>query len=106
MKKRELETKATMPFDFCCPRCKGPLDFSAEEYLCAQCSMSYPIIMGIPDFRLFIDSYAQDAHTYKHDDYRQAVFLEDHFGELDFAGDRFNRMYANTLTMVDRGIAD
>jgi ubiquinone/menaquinone biosynthesis C-methylase UbiE/uncharacterized protein YbaR (Trm112 family) len=39
---------------FVCPACKGPL---RGEYECARCERSYPVIRGIPDFRLFPDPY-------------------------------------------------
>jgi SAM-dependent methyltransferase len=39
--------------DFVCPRCKGELD----SYRCADCSLEFPVICGIPDFRLFADPY-------------------------------------------------
>ena len=104
---------------FCCPLCKGHLESSAKEYSCSRCEQSYPFTLGIPDFRLFIDSYSEDAHKYKQDDFKQAMFLVEHYDKLDFegllrlylidanvTGDRFKRIYAANLTMVDRGIAD
>jgi ubiquinone/menaquinone biosynthesis C-methylase UbiE/uncharacterized protein YbaR (Trm112 family) len=104
---------------YCCPLCKGELESSAKEYSCRRCARSYPVTLGIPDFRLFIDSYSEDAHQYKQDDFNQAMFLVEHYDKLDFegllrlylvdakvTGDRYKRIYANTLTMVDRGIAD
>ena len=39
---------------FVCPACKGPL---SGEYECRSCARSFPVINGIPDFRLFPDPY-------------------------------------------------
>ncbi|HLZ26054.1 MAG TPA: methyltransferase domain-containing protein [Chloroflexota bacterium] len=44
-------------FDFCCPRCKGPLEASPEHYRCRACGETYPVVLGIPDFRVFPDPY-------------------------------------------------
>jgi len=42
---------------FVCPVCKGALSQSAEAYACAACNRTYPIILGIPDFRLETDPF-------------------------------------------------
>lgn len=39
---------------FVCPACKGPLE---AAYECRRCGRSFPVIHGIPDFRLFPDPY-------------------------------------------------
>lgn len=39
---------------FVCPACRGPL---AGEYECRSCARRFPVIHGIPDFRLFPDPY-------------------------------------------------
>ena len=39
---------------FVCPACKGEL---AGTYECRACERSFPVIHGIPDFRLFPDPY-------------------------------------------------
>lgn len=39
--------------EFVCPRCKGEL----SDYRCAACSLEFPVVCGIPDFRLFADPY-------------------------------------------------
>ncbi len=43
----------------CCPRCRGSLEERAEPpaYHCSACDQSYPIVLGIPDFRLWPDPY-------------------------------------------------
>jgi SAM-dependent methyltransferase len=42
---------------FVCPRCHGALDRAAESYRCATCAADYPIVLGIPDFRIFPDPW-------------------------------------------------
>jgi ubiquinone/menaquinone biosynthesis C-methylase UbiE/uncharacterized protein YbaR (Trm112 family) len=42
---------------FVCPACHGPLEASAAAYLCRPCDKRYPIVCGIPDFRLAPDPY-------------------------------------------------
>ncbi|MCI0396175.1 MAG: methyltransferase domain-containing protein [Chloroflexi bacterium] len=42
---------------FCCPRCKGSLESFTGRYECRACPAVYPIIAGIPDFRLYSDPY-------------------------------------------------
>ena len=42
---------------YCCPRCHGPLESNPNNYTCPTCPAVYPIIAGIPDFRLYPDPY-------------------------------------------------
>jgi len=42
---------------FVCPRCRGELDLSAEAYHCGTCAVTYPIVLGIPDFRVEADPW-------------------------------------------------
>ena len=43
---------------FVCPRCKGPLASPAgNAYTCAPCGRDFPVVCGIPDFRLEPDPY-------------------------------------------------
>jgi SAM-dependent methyltransferase len=42
---------------YCCPRCHGALEHWVDRYECQACARRYPIIAGIPDFRLFSDRY-------------------------------------------------
>jgi len=37
---------------FCCPQCKGGLDYDGARYHCPACLRGYPLRFGIPDFRL------------------------------------------------------
>lgn len=43
--------------EFACPRCHGTLDADPERYQCANCGSIYPIVLGIPDFRVFPDPW-------------------------------------------------
>ena len=42
---------------FVCPRCKGKLAADESFYRCDDCAIDYPILFGIPDFRLRPDRY-------------------------------------------------
>lgn len=68
---------------FCCPLCKGDLQSGESAYHCPDCDKRFPIVLGIPDFRVFPDSYI----SYE-DDYDKAKFLMDKAEEenLDFRG--------------------
>jgi SAM-dependent methyltransferase len=43
--------------DYICPACKGKLHERNVAYECPVCECSYPVIYGIPDFRLNSDAY-------------------------------------------------
>jgi ubiquinone/menaquinone biosynthesis C-methylase UbiE len=42
---------------FVCPRCKGAVQARDTAYGCAACALTFPIVCGIPDFRLAPDPY-------------------------------------------------
>lgn len=42
---------------FCCPSCQGALNEAADAYYCGACQKKFPIVFGIPDFRLKDDPY-------------------------------------------------
>ena len=42
---------------FVCPSCKGVLRATSSAYRCEVCARDYPILYGIPDFRLRPDRY-------------------------------------------------
>lgn len=42
---------------FVCPQCRGALQTEPEIYVCGTCGREYPVICGIPDFRLRPDPY-------------------------------------------------
>ena len=47
--------------EFICPACKGGLATSSIDFQCLSCCLNFPVIEGIPDFRLFPDPYLSVA---------------------------------------------
>lgn len=47
---------AAMP-NFVCPKCRGELETEVEAYTCHACASTYPIVLGIPDFRVEPDPW-------------------------------------------------
>jgi SAM-dependent methyltransferase len=50
-------TTSAIKVPFVCPRCKGALAEEASSYRCCQCENEYPVLFGIPDFRIRSDRY-------------------------------------------------
>ena len=50
--------------EYRCPRCRGVLAANAAAYDCRGCVARYPVVFGIPDFRLYPDPYIaiEDDH--------------------------------------------
>ncbi|MEO8376274.1 MAG: class I SAM-dependent methyltransferase [Candidatus Sumerlaeota bacterium] len=44
-------------YDYCCPACHGSLTETPDSYSCEACQKKFPILFGIPDFRLKDDPY-------------------------------------------------
>ena len=42
---------------FVCPACRAPVAAVPDAYRCAPCGRTYPVLFGIPDFRLRPDRY-------------------------------------------------
>ncbi|MEO6435633.1 MAG: methyltransferase domain-containing protein [Tepidisphaeraceae bacterium] len=42
---------------FLCPNCRSPVEEKGAGYACGRCNRIYPILFGIPDFRLQGDRY-------------------------------------------------
>ena len=42
---------------FVCPRCRGGLRREPDAFHCAPCAATYPVVLGIADFRLFADPW-------------------------------------------------
>jgi len=40
-----------------CPRCRSELTSAPSRYECGRCRSAYPIVLGIPDFRVFPDPW-------------------------------------------------
>lgn len=45
------------PPPFACPRCHGSVDRAADAYSCGSCSCIYPVVAGVPDFRVGPDPW-------------------------------------------------
>lgn len=63
-----------------CPRCRGAVVREAETYRCGGCGGRYPIVLGIPDFRLYEDPLIPRA-----DDYLKGERLQKEAERLSFA---------------------
>ena len=67
----------------CCPACHGELywlDGSRADLRCSDCRLQYPVVIGIPDLRLFPDPYiAAD------DDRAKGLQVAERFNDLDLA---------------------
>jgi ubiquinone/menaquinone biosynthesis C-methylase UbiE/uncharacterized protein YbaR (Trm112 family) len=66
--------------EYCCPRCKGTLTSATDAYTCTACKKHYPIILGIPDFRIFPDPYIDIV-----EDRRKAQRIFEHAAGSDFS---------------------
>lgn len=66
---------------FWCPRCHHALEAWSERYECSRCTATYPIVAGIPDFRLYPDPYISLEA-----DRAKGCHLADEATRLDFAG--------------------
>lgn len=67
--------------EYCCPTCRGELQGDAQSYRCEACSRAYPILFGIPDFRI-----APDPHADFEEDRRKAIQLIEQYPRTDFDG--------------------
>jgi len=67
--------------EYCCPRCRAELTATSEGYLCSGCKSQYPIVLGIPDFRVFPDPYIDIE-----EDRKKAERLFERAAVLDFQG--------------------
>jgi ubiquinone/menaquinone biosynthesis C-methylase UbiE/predicted RNA-binding Zn-ribbon protein involved in translation (DUF1610 family) len=57
---RRLATVSEAALSFVCPACRTPVARvrdSGERYECAACGRGYPVVIGIPDFRLRPDPW-------------------------------------------------
>jgi ubiquinone/menaquinone biosynthesis C-methylase UbiE/uncharacterized protein YbaR (Trm112 family) len=98
--------------EFCCPACKGPLRSQESEYACQACFKEYPVILGIPDFRVFPDPYIDFE-----DDHKKATYLVEQYDKHDFMGlvrlywkitpevseNRAERFIKRTAALVEKG---
>lgn len=63
-----------------CPRCRREVEQVSEAWRCTACHHEYPIVLGIPDFRLY-----EDPLIPLEDDYRKGEKLERAAEHLTFA---------------------
>jgi ubiquinone/menaquinone biosynthesis C-methylase UbiE/uncharacterized protein YbaR (Trm112 family) len=54
-------TQVTSSLGYACPRCRGALTSTPVAYACNACQSVFPVIMGIPDFRLLPDPWISMA---------------------------------------------
>src|SRR5262245_25081957 len=66
---------------YVCPKCKGDLEVLDNAYRCGPCERTYPVEVGIPDFRVFDDPYIEQD-----DDREKAKRIAAEFETRDFEG--------------------
>lgn len=69
-----------MHMDYACPKCRGPVEAAPDAWLCRACARRYPVVCGIPDFRL-----APDPYISFDDEYRKAERIARAAETLGFA---------------------
>lgn len=68
--------------EICCPVCHGELDFPCPDtMICRGCGRSYPLLLGIPDLRVFPDPYISFE-----EDRAKGCQLAKRFDDFDFDG--------------------
>ena len=63
-----------------CPVCKGMLSLRPQELVCLLCQRAYPIVLGIPDLRIY-----EDPLIPLEDDYRKGEKIQAESERLNFA---------------------
>jgi ubiquinone/menaquinone biosynthesis C-methylase UbiE/uncharacterized protein YbaR (Trm112 family) len=63
-----------------CPVCKGNLRLRPSELVCLQCERAFPIVLGIPDLRVY-----EDPLIPLQDDYRKGEKIQEQAEHLSFA---------------------
>jgi SAM-dependent methyltransferase len=67
---------------FRCPQCGRPVERLSVAYRCDACARSYPIVLGIPDFRLYEDPLIPLADDYRKGEKLHAAATGRTFAEL------------------------
>jgi len=68
--------------EICCPHCRNELERPREdELVCLGCHRHYPVLLDIPDLRIFPDPYISIE-----DDRHKARRVAERFSDLDFEG--------------------
>ena len=65
--------------EFVCPECRARVEEGDGGYYCACCTRSYPILLGIPDFRVRGDLYLS-----LEDERAKAALLHEFAAKHDF----------------------
>ena len=65
-----------------CPRCKSVVDRIGDAHHCLGCGHDYPIVLGIPDFRVYEDPLIPLADDYRKGEKLQAEAARHTFDEL------------------------
>ena len=68
-----------MDLTYVCPRCRAAVALEQQAYRCTACDERYPIVCGIPDFRVFADPYIG-----LEEDREKAAKLFERSKQLDF----------------------
>lgn len=98
--------------ELCCPLCQGALREEEAAYLCSACPRRFPIVLGIPDFRVFPDPYI-DIEA----DHKKGAYLAARADDVDFLGlvrlywsitpevspDRADKFIRRTAMLVEKG---
>lgn len=63
-----------------CPVCKGNLSPRPDELVCPRCDRAFPIVLGIPDLRVY-----EDPLIPLQDDYRKGEKIQEQADRLSFA---------------------
>ena len=65
--------------EVCCPNCKEDLQKSEDDLRCVSCNRKYPVLLGIPDLRVFPDPYIEAEA-----DRAKGIRVADHLDDLNF----------------------
>lgn len=89
--------------DFICPACRSSVEPKDDNYACAACGRAYPILFGIPDFRLKGDQYlsleeerekAGKLHAYAQN-YDFAALVAFYYSITDDVSDKLASVFAS-----------
>ena len=72
---------AALSLPYRCPRCGGPVEEGNDAWICDTCPAEYPVVLGIPDFRLEGDPYLD-----READRAKARLLAEDYHRLDLRG--------------------
>lgn len=98
-----MTAPAPGPAGLLCPRCRAAVARDAEGYGCPSCGAQYPVLCGIPDFRL-----APDRYLSLEDERSKARRLHDFAASHSFAETlaEYYRITDDVSPMMARRFAD